>query len=949
MRTRRQPRVPDEMRRRCANPSRSPIPTTPWADEFMKPTRHDYPGVPMEGVSSHRAHRWFLVLVVVGFAAAQGIGAAVTGAGLAAEGWVQSLAEDNRSPIGVEPLNGSFTPPHSDAGFDANGNGLYDFLIVNVSFMVDRPENYTVVGFLHDANFTLTLFEETSQFLEAGSWVVFLIYPGFAIHSSGVDGPYAVDLTLFDGNFTPLDTDTHLTAAYNYTEFDPPPVEFAPPHSDVGVDTDGDGRFNVLSVQANLTVMTGGAYGLIALLHDANHTVNLLSDTLHSLEPGSATVPIPFSGSALNGSGVDGPYLVDMAVYDPVTLTWIDVDQHATKPYDHLDFEEPPSIHSGYTTTSPTIDGALGADEWTNATVENLTAILGNQVPALLLVMNDNEFLYIAYDAVGDTTQDSLDVAAVAFDTGNDNTATRDHEDEFVQGGWADNNQAHFAHNFGNNWTVRDSPFQPPLAGAWGFGASPASSADHRIYEFKIPLALLNATAGDTLGLFGGSHLAPGLADFTARGWSTWPDWVPGPIPLSGYGDLILAESGDTAPPTISITSPSQGAVVIAPSVTVEWEASDADSGIDRFEVSVDEGEPQVLPAAARSHPVPGLSDGLHEVTVTAVDVAGNVQLASVSFVVDTLAPTLQLTAPAAGLAIKSTTVLVTWTATDAGTGISRYEIVLDGGDPRTLPSSDTSDSLTDLSEGPHTVEVTAFDGAGRSTTASREFLVDVTAPEVSIVSPSGDYLGSSTIEVQWSSGDSGSGLVSIEVKLDDQEPVRLPTTQTSYPLTGVTDGPHTIRVTVTDAAGNSATTARSVTIDTADPTIAIDSPTGDSLMTSSDVSISFTRDDLASGIDRIELRVDGGAAVALSSGATSHVVRGLSDGSHEVTITVYDRAGNSATDSVTFRVDTGFLSPSGPYGYGGLGLTAAVLVGAIVAAAAVVRSRRRARPPRAL
>jgi len=40
----------------------------------------------------------------------------------------------------------------------------------------------------------------------------------------------------------------------------------------------------------------------------------------------------------------------------------------------------------------------------------------------------------------------------------------------------------------------------PGLEGAAGFGGSPNSGIDHRIYEFKIPLNLLGASPGDTIG-----------------------------------------------------------------------------------------------------------------------------------------------------------------------------------------------------------------------------------------------------------------------------------------------------------------------------------------------------------------------------------------------------------------------------------------------------------------
>src|SRR5438552_1775334 len=57
---------------------------------------------------------------------------------------------------------GNFTPPHSDSGYDANGNGLFDFLLVNASVQISMPGFFTVLGTLHDANYSLQIHNSTS-------------------------------------------------------------------------------------------------------------------------------------------------------------------------------------------------------------------------------------------------------------------------------------------------------------------------------------------------------------------------------------------------------------------------------------------------------------------------------------------------------------------------------------------------------------------------------------------------------------------------------------------------------------------------------------------------------------------------------------------------------------------------------------------------------------------
>src|SRR5436853_1911102 len=93
-----------------------------------------------------------------------------------------------------------------------------------------------------------------------------------------------------------------------------------------------------------------------------------------------------------------------------------------TQAYSHLAFDGPAPvtpIQSSPAVTTPTIDGAISSGEWNDSTLVNLTAISGNTLPAHLFVKNSPTMLYMAYDAVANTTLPPADAAALAFDTCN--------------------------------------------------------------------------------------------------------------------------------------------------------------------------------------------------------------------------------------------------------------------------------------------------------------------------------------------------------------------------------------------------------------------------------------------------------------------------------------------------------------------------------------------------
>jgi hypothetical protein len=53
-----------------------------------------------------------------------------------------SVARASIVPRGPVPLSaGNLAPPHFDNGYDANGNGLFDFLLVNVSIQVSAQSS----------------------------------------------------------------------------------------------------------------------------------------------------------------------------------------------------------------------------------------------------------------------------------------------------------------------------------------------------------------------------------------------------------------------------------------------------------------------------------------------------------------------------------------------------------------------------------------------------------------------------------------------------------------------------------------------------------------------------------------------------------------------------------------------------------------------------------------
>lgn len=718
----------------------------------------------------------------------------------------------------------AFAPPHSDFGLDTDSNGLFDYLVVNASLQVSDPGLFEIEGSLREANLSLLGVASNITSLATGPQIVPLWFAGAGINLSRVDGPYTVELTLRDlATSTIWDEDSHNTTAYSYVLFEGPPAVFAPPYTEFGLDTDGNGLFDHLIVNATLQVFKTGTYRVFASLQFTPLPVGFLVENRTTLPPGTHTMPLWFYGPVLGATTVEA-IEVNLVLQDEGNATTLDFDIHPTGPHLPSDFEGPESHNASGATREPVIDGTLAPGEWADATAVNLTAVPGNQVPGRLLMKNNATMLFLAYDATGDTTEDADDAASVSFDTDNDGIATDGREDQFVQRGTADD-QAHYVYVF-PIWVPEDTPYDTNisrhqgLASASGFGPSDNSPADHRTYEFAIPLALLGVAAEDTVALSGGSQAAPALFDAATGAFDVWPGFSTGTFPLWAYADVLLT---DLTPPSLSISTPLEGALLSTPEFQVRWTSNDGGTGIDRFEVQLDGRIVAVPPASARSHTLSDVSDGAHSVTVVARDLAGNAREARVGLVIDATPPALAVTSLLTRFWVSVDRVEVTWTAGDATSGIDRFEICLDGGPPVTLVSSARSRVFQGLGEGLHTVNITAFDAAGNRRLAVDVFAVDTVPPTIAVTEPVQDaILTSSFPKIRWTGDDERSGITLYEIRLDERAPLLAGESTNELTLAGVGDGRHVLVVTARDLAGNSASASVDFSVDTN-----IFSPTG--------------------------------------------------------------------------------------------------------------------------
>jgi hypothetical protein len=305
----------------------------------------------------------------------------------------------------------------------------------------------------------------------------------------------------------------------------------------------------------------------------------------------------------------------------------------------------------------------------------------------------------------------------------------------------------------------------------------------------------------------------------------------------------------DTAPPTVSVTAPANGATVSAPSTTtVSATATDAASSVTKVELYIDGALKTTLTTSPYNYSwnTSGVSLGAHTIVAKAYDSFNNVGTSATSSVTlaDQTAPTTSITAPSGGSTVKGT-VTVNANATDntGGTGISKVELYVDG----TLNATDTaapysfSWNTTTATNASHSLTVKAYDGAtpvNIATSAAVSVTVDNSAP----TAPGSLRMTSNTltsISLAWNASTDNVAVTSYKLSRNGTLIATLPASTLAYNDSGLTNTTsYDYSLVATDAAGN---TSAAATLNAATVTAKPGDLNGDNAVDVTDLSILLT------------------------------------------------------------------------------------------------------------
>ncbi|WP_438802357.1 Ig-like domain-containing protein [Enterobacter ludwigii] len=329
-----------------------------------------------------------------------------------------------------------------------------------------------------------------------------------------------------------------------------------------------------------------------------------------------------------------------------------------------------------------------------------------------------------------------------------------------------------------------------------------------------------------------------------------------------------------------------------------------------------------------------GITDGTAVVTATVSDKAGNPASTDASVLVDTTVPQITFNTVAGddilNIAEHGQALIVSGTVTGAQAGDvitvtlngKNYSAMLDasGNWSMGIPAADAGA----LGNGDHTMSATLTDKAGNSTTQTHEIAVSLTAPVIAINTVAGDDVINAIEkgeDLQLSGTSNQPDGTTIVVTLNGINYTATTDASGNWSVTvpaanvsALGEANYTVTASVTDTAGNSASTSHQALVDSALPVVTINAVAIDDVINAAEVTAGQTLSGNVSGAasgDTVTISMGGNTWTATvqddlswSVNVPPEVLKAIGNGDLTVTASVTNGHGNTGSGSRDITID---------------------------------------------
>ncbi|MDG6225165.1 MAG: hypothetical protein QCI82_06595 [Candidatus Thermoplasmatota archaeon] len=366
------------------------------------------------------------------------------------------------------------------------------------------------------------------------------------------------------------------------------------------------------------------------------------------------------------------------------------------------------------------------------------------------------------------------------------------------------------------------------------------------------------------------------------------------------YQNYVEASSilvKDTVPPKVIISGIQEGSRTNVENVELTWTALDS-SPIERYEYSID-GSP-FIDAGSDNRAMIEPGEGDHTVTIRAIDMAGNIGEAMRSFTIDTTPNLAWITSPGNGSYHSESRIVISWGIQDIDDVLN---ITLKVGDNDVLDvTGKVNIDVLIREEGLLTIALSCVDLAGNIHNDSIVIIVDRQPPIVRWVKEPPRYTNLNWVNITYEVLDNY-GIRSIYLHINDNS-TEIQDYKGFFNITDIPEGIYNVSIRAVDRSGKETHPEPfQIIVDRTSPYLVID-------MTSTRVAdriaaVFWIARDSGSGISHSELSIDEATWQDLGT-LNTYTTGALPFGDHNITVRVWDRAGNSAEETWVFTVGGG-------------------------------------------
>ena len=264
----------------------------------------------------------------------------------------------------VSPTS-TLTGTVADHGVDDNADGLYDRVVLDIQTNTVAAGDYSLVAYLKTASGKM-ISRGRKVTLATGVATTPVNFEAEVFLETGENGPYiiaAIEL-FFVGNGEVIPAhrleNVGQTNAYTLSQFQRPALIFTNMISAAGIDTNANGKYDLLRVTAEVLALKAGVYEWSGVLVDASGNEITFTSSQKVFVVGSNTIIFDFNGSLIGQHGASGSYTVKSVVLFGAGESLIVNHLFDTQPFSFREFENSDNLLLGAVSTQETAGNGNG-------------------------------------------------------------------------------------------------------------------------------------------------------------------------------------------------------------------------------------------------------------------------------------------------------------------------------------------------------------------------------------------------------------------------------------------------------------------------------------------------------------------------------------------------------------------------------------------------------------